>query len=126
MKWAVIPEDVKIDGLMYDGESFWIKVKKYLTVGEERRMLTSGWKGISRQSDVQIDWNAQQFARAQIYLTDWSLVNDAAEKLPITRETLEAMPSELFTIVENAITLHVERMVEEKKLRRGSAAPSQT
>lgn len=126
MKWAVTPEDVKLDGLVYDGETFWIKVKKQLTVGEERRVLTSGWRGMSRQSDIQIDWQAQQFARAQIYLTDWSLLDDLSVKVPITRETLEAMPGALFAIIENAITFHVEKQAEEKKLPTGSVAPSQT
>jgi hypothetical protein len=57
-------------------------VKKALTVGEQRSIVTSGWSGmtgVSGRTDgtrIDIDWRRQGFARTLIYLVDWSLTGE--------------------------------------------------
>lgn len=129
-KWTVAPEEVKID-LAIDGlGSFWIRLKKYLTIGEERNVQTAGWKGVSTASptrgggggsaEIHIDWRTQSFARTLAYVRAWSLTDDADKPLPVSRDTVEALKGEVYGAIEEAITRHVEAMEEEKKLTTGS------
>lgn len=137
--WTVKPEELTIDLTFVDSDNtsheFWIKVKKRLNVGEERRVMTAGWKSVSQQRtvrggpstpEVQIDWKQQAFARVDAYLTDWSLADDERKKLPLSLDTICSLRSDVFDIIESAINQHVEAMAEEKKVPNGSAAPSAT
>jgi hypothetical protein len=132
--WTIRPEVVKVD-LTYvaaDGTThpFWVTIRKRLTVGEERRVTTAGWRGMSRGVDdagtINIDWKAANFARTEAYLTDWSLLDDDAKKLAVTREVIESLDGDVYALIEGAITKHVEAVAEEKKLRSGSASASAT
>jgi hypothetical protein len=129
--WTVKPEEVKVD-LVYKDQPFWITVKKFLTVGEERRIMTAGWRGMASSKDpnaneeITIDWKLQTFARTETYLLDWSLTDDKAVKLPVNRAVIETLEPDLYGLIEQAITGVVEASAEEKKLKAGSAAPSPT
>ncbi len=133
--WTVKPEDVQIE-LEHpeNGTKFWIKVKKYLTVGETRRVSTAGWRSMSSAkkeagdttpaaTEIQIDWRAQTFARTEAYLIAWSLTNDG---VPMTRDGIESLDPAVYEVIENAISAHVEAMDLEKKARRGSSEPRVT
>lgn len=131
--WFVKPEEVQID-LSYtapDGTAypFWIKVKKYLTVGEQRRVMTAGWKGmrsggaVEGGQEIQIDWKVQTFARTEAFLTAWSF---GEGKDAPSRASIEALHSDVYTVIENAINAHVAAIEEEKKVPSGSAALSAT
>jgi hypothetical protein len=139
--WCVSPEEEKLELIFVDPAGntnpFWIKVKKRLTVGEERKVQTAGWRGLSGMAsskaeareqgpEIQIDWKSTTFARAEAYLTDWSLSDDKGKKLPVTREVIETLHPDVFDLIENAISAHVKAMADEKKLRTGSAEPSAT
>jgi hypothetical protein len=133
--WTVKPEDVRVE-LSYTSPEgtaypFWVKFKKRLNVGEERRVMTAGWKGLSSGRDgdaggIQIDWQKQTFARAEAYLTDWSLLDDDAKKLPISREVIETLNGDVYKLIETAITAHVAAVEEEKKVPTGTPSPSLT
>lgn len=123
--WTVKPEDIKVD-LTFRGTSFWIKLKKFLTVGEDRQVATAGWRSMSRDAEIQIDWQRQMFARAETYITDWSLTDDNAVKLPITREVIQTLDPDLYAAIDAAVNTHVLAMAEEKKLRNGSTEPLPT
>lgn len=133
--WTVSPESVTKD-LNYvaqDGATypFWIKLKKRLTIGEQRRVQTAGWKGISttrnqQEQEITIDWKLMGFSRTVEYLLDWSLTDDARVKLPLTREVLETLNEEVYALIDDAVKQHVEAMVEEKKVQSSSTAPSAT
>lgn len=132
--WFVRPEEVKIDLVYVDpagGEHpFWITVKRMLTVGEQHRVMTSGWKGIGRDKGVDIDWQAQTFARTDAYLLDWSLADDAGRIVPLG-ETLasraaviESLDPAVYALIENAITAHVRAVAAGKKQK--PSAPEST
>ncbi len=133
--WAVAPETVKYD-LVYvapDGQHypFWITVKKFLTIGEQRRVLTAGWRGMSNvqndegktKTEIEVDWRAQTFTRTAIYLTSWSLDSDLGAP---SQKAIETLTPEVFDVIEGAINAHVTAMAEEKKVLTGSASPSAT
>lgn len=132
--WTVAPEE-KRENLVYVDPTgtthpFSITLKRHLTVGEERAVMTAGWAGVrprtGGEAEIRVDWNIQGFARARAYLIDWSLTDDKGVKLPITAQVIETLHSDVFTIIDNAITAHVEAMAEEKKARSGGSAPSPT
>lgn len=143
-KWTVRPETVKID-LVYEGtledgtafqEPFWITLKKRLTVGEARKAMTAGWRSASfgrkdgevqTGTEVTIDWQRNSFARTEAYLQDWSLMDDANNKLdPKNRDVIESLDPAVYQIVEDAITKHVEAADREKKASSGSSSPGAT
>ena len=127
--WTVSPETLQLD-LEWDdaGEvrTFWILVKKRLTIGESRSML----KSISRVStklatrgqeggvpEANFEWTEYSFARCQTYLVDWSLADDQNNKLPITRAQLESLSQDVFEIIDTAIDGHENAVNETEKKR---------
>lgn len=134
--WTVAPEVVTLNLTWQDpggvSRDFWIKIKKFLTVGEERVVQTAGWKGVSgvgqgednAAAEIRIDWKATSFARALAYLIDWSLESDPDKhvRMPLNASSLQSLHGEVFELIENAITAHVKAMDDEKKARAGSSA----
>lgn len=133
--WVVKPEEVKYDCVFTadngTANPFWIKVKKRLTVGEQRRVMTAGWRGMRSgevepdgtqgRTEIQIDWKTQTFARTEVYLADWSLSDDKGDKIPIKREAIESLHEDLYAVIETAINAHVKAIEEEKKQQSGSS-----
>jgi hypothetical protein len=138
--WTVAPEAVTVNLTWADpsgiAREFWIKIKKFLNVGEERVVQTAGWKGVSGmgggegamggEAEIRIDWKATSFARATAYLVDWSLEDDKHNRMPLTPASMQALHPEVFELIENAITAHVKAMAEEKKARSGASEPAPT
>ena len=137
--WSVKPETERLElewtDDVGDVHPFWLEVKKRLNVGEDRKMTTSGFKSMSagaaddkdkapRSAEINMDWQAQAFARAEIYITDWSLTDDKSVKLRVCREVIETFHPELFKVIEDGITRHVEAMAAAKKARAGAGRPS--
>lgn len=135
-KWCVRPEEetLNLDFADESGETtaFWIKVKKHLTVGEERRVQTAGFGGFKQgarqpgkeqETEITVNWQSQSFARTEAYLTDWSLTDDKQNKMPHSREVIESLRPEVFAVIETAINAHIKKMADEKKVTAGSSAP---
>lgn len=133
--WTVAPEVVTVNLTWQDPEGtsrdLWIKIKKFLTVGEERVVQTAGWKGVTGISqggegggdaEIRIDWKSTSFARALAYLVDWSLEDDKHNRLSLNSNSLQALHPEVFELIEKGISDHVEAMVAEKKARAGRPA----
>ena len=125
--WTVEPETERLElTYRYRNEAgeqqdvpFWLDVKKFLTVGEQRRLETAGFGSVEarqRRSDeaalMTIDWQRMSFAQAEIYIVDWSLKDEREVKLPITRETIESLAKPVFTLIDEALKAHVEAMEE--------------
>lgn len=128
--WTVAPEVVQADLVWTDPDgiarNLWVKIKKFLTVGEERVVQTAGWKGVTGMAqgeggggdaEIRIDWKQTSFARAQAYLVDWSLEDDRHNRMPLTSASLQALHPEVFELIEKAISDHVQAMDTEKKAR---------
>jgi len=126
--WIVEPEEERIDLQWVDptGEvrDFWISIKKYLTIGEQRKMLKAvsqitqplPKKGQERQeAEATFEWTDYSFARCSAYLLDWSLSDENDNKMPLTRATLEQLHADLFELIDNAVDAHETKMGEAKK-----------
>ncbi len=134
--WTIKADDKPIDGLEFvddDGvaHKFSIRVKKRLSVGETRRMMTSGWGGFKSRTgqdatEISVDWQTQSFARAHTWLTEWSLRDEEGKALPLTRQQIEDLHPEVFRVIDEAIQKHVEESEQEKKAKAGSTSPSTT
>ena len=133
--WTVAPETTRLDLVYVDGAGerhpLWVRVKRQLTVGESRRIMTAGWGGMSTGragggNEIAIDWRTQGFARAEVYLTDWSLADHTGARLPVTREMIEELHPAVFALIEEALTAHVAAAGEEKKATAGDDAPAAT
>jgi hypothetical protein len=137
--WIVEPEDVKLDLEWTDptGEvhSFWIKAKKVLSVGEQRGMLKNiskvttqiGIKGAAAANpEAKFEWTEYSFARAETFLTDWSLANSDGNKLSLNREVLESLHQGLFEIIDDALDEHEKASTQEKKARTSSRKRKRT
>lgn len=137
--WIVKPETRRMDLTYVDGTGnanpFWIAVAKHLNVGEARQVLTAGWRGVRQPgrnadegagTEIAIDWRTQSFARSVAYIKDWSLADDAGKKLPVTRDTIESLNPDVFSLIEDALNAHVSEMEQEKKATAGESSPSTT
>jgi hypothetical protein len=136
--WTVDPtSNVDQIDLSYGGRDFTIWVRRDLTVGETRLVETAGFRkltGIGNRAkatqaaaqksamtpeddgmEIAIDWKLQSFARTATYLTDWTLADDAGNKLPLTRDTVESLRPEVYKVVEDAINEHVEARAKIRK-----------
>lgn len=130
--WTVKPDSTKID-LVYvrrdddtgaeTSHPFWIKLKKRLTVGEQRRVMTSGWRGVrgvDGGGEVQVDWQRSSFARTTAYLVDWSLTDENDKPLNCNdTDVVEALDPSVYALIENAISKHVESVEKEKNVQTG-------
>lgn len=134
--WATNPNTVTREGVFVDPESgdthpFWLALRKRLNVGEERDILTAGWKGMTAgptepggTAQININWSAQGFARAAAYIKDWSLTDDDGKKLSCDIDTIRSLRSEVFEVVERVLNAHVEAVQGERKTPAGETAPS--
>jgi hypothetical protein len=101
----------------------WIEVKNELSVGENKRYRSSGFRHVSgvgkaaTEDDVRIEvkWDEVAFARVEAYLTAWS------DKRPLTRAAIEALCDEDFEEIDNLIQKHIEALAEEKKARQSES-----
>jgi hypothetical protein len=137
--WVVEPEEVKIELTWNDlsgtERPFWIKAKKRLSIGEQRRMLKSiskvtspigAKKGESSSAEASFQWTDYSFARCEAYLLDWSLSNGQDKRMSISRETMESLHQELFEIIDNALDDHEKEMELQKKATPSSRKRKQT
>ena len=130
--WIVEPEEEKIELQWVDpsGEArdFWLTIKKYLTIGEQRKMMKAvsqitqplSKKGAERlDASATFEWTDYSFARCSAYLLDWSLSDENDNKMPLTRATLEQLHADLFDLIDGAIDAHETKMGEIKKAKGG-------
>lgn len=128
--WCVRPtETAPIDLTWTDPDTgiqhtFWVKLKKRLTVGETKTIQTSGWTGVRPKSDgaeIGLNWREQGFTRMTVWVTSWSLADENKTPLPVSRDVMESLHPDVFALIENAITQHIEALDDEKKAMTGVA-----
>lgn len=121
--WTVAPSDNRVD-LVWETaptgpQPFWVRLKDLLTVGEDRRVKTAGWRGVGgiggKEQEIRVDWREMGFVRAFVWITDWSLKDDKDNKLKLSIDTFETLHPDLFEVIENAITQHIEALEAKKK-----------
>ena len=101
----------------------WIEIRTLLTVGEQKRVDTSGLKKMSQGGGGQefsVDFAEFSFARTLAYLMAWSFTDAAGVPVAITRASVEALTGDAYKEIEDAITAHVEAIAAAKKIPAGS------
>lgn len=135
--WTVTPgNDDKVDLVWEHAPNgplpFWIRLKKELTVGEDRHVKTAGWKGVrgvggkEGEQEISIDWKETGLVRAFTWLTAWSLMDEKDRVLPISLPVLSSLHKDVFDLIENAITERVKEAEAKKKASRGDSAQPST
>lgn len=114
------------------GEPRWIEVKLDLTAAEQQQVRNAGFGRLSRRAEdtdrteIEIDWAAMAFARAEAYLVDWSAahVSRADERVPLSPAAIRALHPDDFAEIDEAIKQHI----EEREAGKGqtTSAPSST
>jgi hypothetical protein len=117
--WVVMPEVVR-QTLTFRDREFWLDLKKELTTGEAKKIeMFSFMRGrkVEGADDVElnVDWADVVFMKVKTWIADWSLADDDKKKMPLTVESLRAMKSPLFIIIENAVDAHARSVSEEEK-----------
>lgn len=109
---------------------FWIRVRKQLTIGEQRRAMTAGWGGYKtktgQDTEISINWNIANFSRALAWMTEWSLRDDTGKAIPLKLESLEDLNPAVFEVIDTAINAHVKAVEEKKVAASGGTKPKQT
>jgi len=129
--WFVKPETVRID----IDEGQWIRVKKRLTVGEERKSHAALVKEV--RQDGRITPNMEMMGKAEVmaYLIDWSLCDDEGAPIKLDTEgkladAIDSLSPEHFKIISSAISTHIDKMeaerVERKNVQTTVSAPVAT
>lgn len=111
-----------------DGE--FIEVKSELCVGDQKRLEAAGMKRVQRKqpngeylTELEIDWETFSLARAEVWIVDWSLRDEAGQPVPVTYSALKSLTPETFDAIETAISAHVDATAEEKKRKMAPRAP---
>lgn len=104
--------------------SDWIDVKKELTVGEDKKYRTSGFKRVAQgdsdtgsSPEIAIDFSQMALARVEAYLVDWSdkrAIDTDSKK----RAAIEALAVDDFEEIDQAIQAHIEKSLQEKKAKK--------
>lgn len=124
--WCVRPTETAPITLKWtdpdDGSAheFWVRLKRRLNIGEQRRIESSGWTGFRPgSSEIGINWQEQAYVRVLTWVTSWSLEDDERRRLPVSRDVLETLHPSVYTLIEDAISAHIKEITEEKKVTSG-------
>lgn len=113
---SVATDEVEIQ---IDGEPVKLWLKQELSEGEGRAVETAGFEAVSgfgrrghaeeANPEIRVNWERQSFQRSLAYLHDWSLADDANNKIKITLDTLKSLRRSVYASIETAINEHIER-----------------
>jgi len=106
----------------------WLLVKKYLTAGEQRaifrRMMREGVSGDDRIDSVRVGWS-----RMIGYLLDWSITDPDNKPVVLLDQpdevigaALDALDTDSFTEILQAIDAHIDAMDAAKELEKNAQA----
>lgn len=97
----VTPQVVRVD--LSEGD--WVELKRELTVGEARGVL---FGTLEEQADGTFKRNldAAVLLRLQAYLVDWSFVDEAGVKVPVSVDAINALNVGTLTELIGAVNAH--------------------
>ena len=125
----VTPDVVRLS--MKDGTN-WIEVKKELTVGEDKRFRSTGFKQVTQGTapGIEVDWEKLALARVEAYLVDWSATRQTKDgktvSVPVTPESIRALDTESFNEIDEAIQQHITEQADVKNVTSSAETPSST
>lgn len=118
----VEPESVQLP--IFDDGQYWITVKRQLTAGESKQLMSSGIKRLSNGTDASaspgydVDLAAAAFEKVALHLLGWNLDQHgkviALDTPKGIRDALKALHPDVFAEIERVIDAHVVAMREKK------------
>jgi hypothetical protein len=111
-------------------DSDWIEVKRNLTVGERRGILSRAARGgvSSDGKRVHLDGAEMAFGRVETWLLDWSFVGIDDKPMKLTPEAIRNLDPDTFKEIEDALDTHEEAQAAVKNstasMVNGSSTPS--
>jgi len=125
MRFVLSPDVTRL--VLKDGS--WIEVKRQLTAGEERAYRSAGFRRVSQRKDedgseIDVDWTAMAFARAEAFIVDWSARTPEDKPMPVSRTNIRTLHPDDFAEIDAAIVAHMEAVDAEKKLTPSGSASS--
>jgi len=103
-------------------EGDWIEVKKFLAVGEKKRLEGAGVSAVrtanadtrTKQS-FELDYERLTLARIEAYVVKWSFTDLEGNTLKVNPENISALTPEIATEIDEALDKHIEAMTAAKK-----------
>lgn len=108
----VRPETV--DLMLRDGD--WVRVKKHLAAGEEKRLQGAGLVRLSQADEragFELDFVRLGLATIEAYVVEWSFVDFLGNQTKPTPENIAALAPEVEAEIQSALKDHIKRMREE-------------
>lgn len=132
-RWFVDPTaTVRI--VLDEDDGFWIEVKKELSLSEETALasamvgdmtLTGGGKsgkGQPAKGAMPIDMRKYQIERFATWIVDWSGTDDKGKRVPLSRDAIANLTSDVGTLIDEALDAHIEA-IEAGKESKGGETP---
>lgn len=123
----VRPETVTIQ--LKDGD--WIRVKKHLTAGEEKRLSGAGLVSLSQAASAQagspksafeLDFVRLGLATIEAYVVAWSFVGFDGNQTEPTPENIAALDPAIEAEIQDALKAHIVAMREDAKRPQSATA----
>ena len=125
--WTVTPESVRYE-LTWGEHTFWVDVKKELNAGEEKKLIAMGLRSWTQRGDemeLNTSFDAAVIGKVWLWVADWSLTDDKGQKLPRNFDTVKALNTEVFGIIERQVDEHA-KAVEAKKAQTSGTTQAST
>lgn len=107
-----------------DGD--WIKVKEQVTYGEQKQMATAGltdmMEGEAGTRRIGMDFSAFERARLLGWVVEWSFNDERGRRVPVTKDTIDALDPDTADEIIAALDLHVEEMAARKNAQSSGPA----
>ena len=129
------PRGVRHDSVRLDlSDGDWIEVRRVLTVGEERDLISLAVRGYRVDGTADLDTKLLSFLAAATYITGWSLVGMDGMALPWVMnakvnqrvDVLRALDTATMAEIDVAIQAHREAVANDPHGSGGGSGESKT
>lgn len=121
----VVPGSKKLE--LSDGD--WIKVKKQLNTGDNRKLDIAGQMPLVKVGDkvmFPIDWSRHDQEVAAIWLTDWSFKDGEGKDVPLSMDAIQALDPATFDEAYVAIVKHSAEVAAERASKKSGPGTQPT
>jgi hypothetical protein len=99
-------------------EGDWVLVHAELTYGQERRLAAAGLTGIDAAATdgqrLKVDFAAYDIERLCTWVMDWSFRDGDGDRVPVSREAIEALHPDTAAELQAALGAHIEALGAKK------------
>ncbi len=97
----------------------WFAIQRNLNIFDQRRMETAAHKPVLVEGSVYtiVDWSVYEIMRAEVWLTEWLMVDDNGKPVPLSLDAIKALDPETFNEISDTILARILAIGEEKKTR---------